>query len=190
MIPLIAYTFVYQLYYSNGKSISLKSIIAGDSIGHLWFVYNLIVLYILAPFLQKMLMNLSDIQLTGLLVTMFFFGRIKNIMETMGFSIGISTGVLGNCSLFFFLFGYWIYKMKIHINYKYAAVLWMINTVYCAYTFSNPILANGTANLSLSMVLGGIVYFVLFSECFANIKEGLITKIITYIYHPERMEFI
>ncbi len=181
IVPLVVYTFVYQLYYSGGKSISLKSIIAGDSIGHLWFVYNLIALYILASFLQKMLMNLSDIQLTGLLITMFFFGRVINIIAKIGVSIGIPTGILGSCSLFFFVLGYWIYRMNINIDYKCGIVLWIINTIYCVYAFSNPILADGVANLSLSMVIGVVVYYVLFSGIFSNIKESVITKMIIFI---------
>lgn len=180
LIPLVFYTFCYQIYYSGVKGILFKPIMAGDSIGHLWFVYSLIVLYILAPFLQKMLFNINNIQLTGLLIVIFFCGRIINIMTALGWGIGIPTNIIGDCSLFFFIFGYWIYRININISYKIYIPLGIINIIYCAYTFSNPVLADGGVALSLSMVVGVLFYYLLFREI--NITDdGILPHIITYI---------
>ncbi len=181
LIPLVVYVFVYQLYHSGGKRISLKEIINGDPIGHLWFVYTLIVLYLLAPFFQKMLENLTNRQLTGLLATMFFCGRGIKMLTALGFGIGIPTEVIGDCSTFFFLFGYWLFRVNRTVSYKILIPVGIINTLYSAYTFSNPILADGAATLALGMVVGVVVYYQLFSKLFEKIKDGIFAKAIVYI---------
>lgn len=179
IIPLVFYTFIYQLYYS--KSVSLFQIIAGDSIGHLWFVYSLIMLYIIAPFLQKLLINLNNIQLTGLLCLIFFFGRIINIMATFGFAIGIPTALIGDDKIFFFILGHWLSRIKIKANYKILIPLVIANILYCAYTFSNPILVNGAADLALGMVNGCILYYLLFTKAFRTQRYNDASKIIAFV---------
>lgn len=68
LILLFIYSFIYQIYYNRAvivdissffKCIDPKSILAGDIIGHFWFVYSLAGVYFIAPFLQKMLNSLS-----------------------------------------------------------------------------------------------------------------------------------
>lgn len=170
IVPLVLYVFVYQFYYS--RKVSLLAIIAGDPIGHLWFVYSLIVLYIMTPFLQKMLMNLSNAQLTGLLILMFFFGRVIRIIPALGLSIGLPVTILGDCALFFFIMGYWLSRVKLSLSYKFLIPIGIVNILYTAYTLSNPILVNGAAELALGMIGGCIIYYLLFVKIFAGGYNG------------------
>lgn len=179
IVPLVLYVFIYQIYYS--RTVSLSAIIAGDPVGHLWFVYSLIVLYIMAPFLQKMLTNLSNIQLTSLLVLMFFFGRVINIIPSYGVAIGLPATILGDCTLFFFILGYWLSRVKLKLNYKFIIPIGIVNILYTAYTFSNPILVNGAANLALGMVVGCIIYYTLFVRTFAMEKDNILSKVTAFI---------
>lgn len=180
VIPLFFYVFVYQLYYSGGKRISILEIIAGDPYGHLWFVYSLIVLYLMAPFLQKMLNNISKKQLTGLLIGMFFCGRVITILAAFDFSIGIPVTIIGDCSLFFFLIGYWLWQNDKQVEYKILIPIGIINVIYTAYTFSDSILVDGAATLSLGMVCGVIVYFYFFSKVFQNAGGNVMVRKLIY----------
>lgn len=147
----------------------------------MWFVYTLISLYLLAPFLQKMLEKLNNNQITGMLLGMFFFGRIINVLKTLGFEIGIPISIIGDCSLFFFIFGYWIYHINIKVSFKLLIPIGIVNILYSAYTFSNQFLVNGASNLALGMVIGVVVYYTIFSKMFNHIKQGKATDIITFI---------
>lgn len=180
VIPLVIYTFIYQLYNSHGQSISILEIISGDSIGHLWFIYTLLSLYILAPFLQTMLQNLDNHKFSFLLFTMFILGRASNLLSSFNATIGIPTTILGNCSLFFFLFGYWLWKNSYKLHHKIVISIGTINIFYSAYTFTNSILSKGAATLSLGMIIGVIFYFVLFNNCFGNIKSYHLQRIIVF----------
>ena len=180
VVPLIFYVFVYQLYYSGGKRISLLEIIAGDPFGHLWFVYSLFVLYLMAPFLQKMMYHLSEKQLTGMLAGMFFCGRVIKILAAFGFPIGIPVTVIGDCTLFFFLLGYLLWQKNKRVEFKFVIPIGILNIIYTAYTFADPILADGAATLSLGMVCGVIVYFCLFSNFFQNAGKRESTRKIIY----------
>lgn len=180
LVPLILYTFIYQLYYSGSWNISLLPVLAGDSVGHLWFVYSLFALYALAPFLQKMLVNLNNVQFIGLLAIMFFCGRVINIMAAMGFILGIPVSILGDCSLFFFLYGYGLSRINGNISYKILLPIGIVNVTYCAYTFSNPVLVNSAANLSAGMATGVFVYYMFFNKFFAHVKKKW-EKAITFV---------
>lgn len=180
IIPLMIYVFVYQLYYSQGKSISFLSVIAGDSIGHLWFVYSLIVLYLIAPFLQKLLMNLNNIQLNGLLILMFFCGRIIKILAALGIPIGIPVTVIGDCTIFFFILGYRLSRIEINISCNIIVLMIVVNILYSAYTFSNPILVNGAAELALSMIIGSVLYYLLFLKIYKG-RYPIFSKIIAFV---------
>ena len=178
IVPLIIYTFIYQYYYD--KSLSLIKVIAGNSIGHLWFVYTLIMLYIIAPYLQILLIHLTNKQLTNLLILMFFFGRITNVMVGLGLSIGIPTEIVGSYALFYFILGYRLSRVKIYISTKILILCGIINILYSSFTFSNPILVNGAADLALSMVCGCIIYYFLFTNIFTN-RIDKFSKITTFI---------
>lgn len=180
IVPLFFYVFAYQLYYSGGKHISILEIIAGDPYGHLWFVYSLIVLYLMAPFLQKMLNHLNKKQIIGMLAGMFFCGRVINILAAFGFPIGIPATVIGDCTLFFFILGYFLWQKNNEVEYKFVISIGIMNIIYTAYTFSDPILVNGAATLSLGMVCGVIVYYCFCSKFFRNAGKGGISRKIIY----------
>lgn len=184
VIPLIAYVIVYQLCYSRGTVISIKAIVAGEAPTHTWYVYTMIAMYLLAPFLNVMVKNLSKTRLTVFLCIIFFCGRVVNILALCGITINIPKEILGDCAFFYFLFGYWLYLMRGELlkHFKIIFVIGFGNMFYGAYSFVNPYLVDGAATLSLCMVIGVIFYFVLFQKIFdgARWKKEL-QKIVSFV---------
>jgi len=176
LIPLFLYTFLYQCYYAGRFQISFKSVLGGDTIGHLWFVYELLALYLLTPFLQKMLLALNNRGVFSFLALLFFFGRVVPILKNIGLPLGIPTELLGNCSLFFFVLGYALSVQKKTIRLSVLIPLGMVNILYIAYTLQNGILAPGAADLSAGMVIGTLFYFFLFQKCFAWLERTCFIK--------------
>lgn len=72
IIPLVVYVIGYQLYYSGGTSISMRAILSGDGPTHTWYVYTMLAMYLLAPFLSGRVRALSKMRLTALLGIIFF----------------------------------------------------------------------------------------------------------------------
>lgn len=167
-VPLIIYTSVYVWYYTKKIVIPIKTVLAGDTIGHLWFVYALVALYFLAPFLQNMLIGLTNGKVFLLLIIMFFWGRVVNLLSFLGIEIGIPTEILGDCSLFFFVLGYWLSRNDLVSYSRYIIPVGIINIFYIAFSMMNCYLIDGATTLSLGMVVGTVWYFVLFKRIFNN----------------------
>lgn len=185
-IPLFVYSIVYQLVYSNYdvKALSLKAIISGDSYGHMWYVYTLLTLYLLIPFIQTMLSHINNQQFIFLLMLSFFFGRVIPVISALGFPIAL-TSEIGNTPLFYLLLGAFIRRIKITKYFKFIITLGLINILYGIISYSNNILANGAANLSATTLIGVITYFCMFLKLqevvFENKNHHLIEKVASFI---------
>lgn len=172
LIGLIIYSFIYQIYFAKGLKLSIKSILAGDNYGHMWYVYSLFIIYMIAPLLHIIVNNISQKQLTILLVVMYIWGRIIPLLSLYGFEFGFTDPLLKNSSIFYFLLGYWIKQTIKKITKKkmflLLFVIEILNILITEKLYTHPILSQGIDIMSLSMILSVIIYFLFFNNIAVN----------------------
>lgn len=181
VIPFIIYVYLYHVYYDKTfLHYDIIGLLKGDPIGHLWYVYTLIVLYIISPFLQKMLNALNQKQIVCLLFIMLFTSRSIDIYTALGKEFGFPVALITDCSLFFLILGYYLHEYPIK-NKKIIFILGILNIFLCIYALSNSILVNHICELSVVMTIGVIFYFTVF-KCINgwNISSKL-KKVIGFI---------
>ena len=183
LVPLICYLALYHLYYNRTiLGYNIFSFLKGDTIGHLWYVYALIPLYITIPFLQKMLFSLSKRMLETLLIIVFLFVWGGGLLKANGYVIGFNIELIGNCFLFFLFLGYYLNRHIINVVKPHIIVLVVIGVIdvlVTAYEFSSPVFYSQCCELSLCMVVGVVVLFVLFDSI--KIKQEKINKVIAFL---------
>ena len=194
LFPLVIYSIIYQIYppISNGESfakiisaISIKNILAGDIVGHLWFVYGLFALYIIAPFLQILLRNLKNWQIALLLFIIFYYYRISPILSAVGIKINLGSFAFSDCMLFYFIFGYFLKHFKFNKYRIFVYIIGLLNIYFTATNFTNSILVTDLATLSLNMVIGVIFYFYVFK----NLRFSFLNKIAPFIGYVSKRTF-
>lgn len=120
--PFLFYSYAYYCAYNINeykgilefiliaiKSIpnGLLAIIQGEQAYHLWFVYSIIGIYIILPFIKAMLNN-SDIKYQKLLfILLIGYIILKTIPGLLGISIKIDEFIFGS-NIKYVLFGYFI----------------------------------------------------------------------------------
>jgi surface polysaccharide O-acyltransferase-like enzyme len=133
LITLIAWSFIYFIWnkYVMGNDIylfkTIFSAIFTPVKAHLWFLYALIGIYLVLPFIRKMFINLDfKEELWFVKLWVFFVGglyiirlilQLFSINTTIIYPIPI---IQGTYYLGYFILGYIIYRYinKIHINNK------------------------------------------------------------------------
>lgn len=122
---------IYLVFCAIGfERFSIKSLITGYMFpvihGEYWFVTVYIVLYLLAPFLNKMIRNLDQKDHRNLLLIMIgAFSMIPSIVFFSGESLGINSGY----SLIWFLLLYflaaYIRKYEVKVNKTWLILLFL-----------------------------------------------------------------
>lgn len=124
-VPFFFWSVIYILWQAhlshNYKGINvvyiLKSIIAKPAYFHLWFVYAIIPLYLVAPVLKRWVNNLKDNEFKYLFLlwgisTLYsyinYFFKIN-----IGFGISYISGYIG-----YFILGYYLYKTDISKRHR------------------------------------------------------------------------
>jgi surface polysaccharide O-acyltransferase-like enzyme len=198
IIPLFIYSAFYQVYMNREqihgigdvfRSIHFKSILAGDIFGHFWFVYTLVSIYFLAPFLQRLLQNLNGKQTAGLLLFLFICIGIKPILEQYGLKIGIDVPFNNATMTFYFILGYALRLVDLH---KYRVPIFVLGVVNIpALFFANrvPQLVGNLYTGSLQMVVGAVFYFALFQELFAPLNTRAPKWLSTAIYFVSKRTY-
>lgn len=112
LLPFITWDVVYFLYYriAGGKTIDLRDffteLFSNGSAYHLWFVYTLGAMYLIAPFLRMLVERCTPRQMSWLWLLVIFTGTIRPFINTV-FNVHIflfdplMEGYLG-----YFLLGY------------------------------------------------------------------------------------
>ena len=117
---LIFWSTIYLLFlkfYMNldiDLGYSLKAQFFSSQVTHMWFMYPLLALYLLTPFVSKLYYSLSNKQLNYLLIITFLipliiktFLQYFNFMQIPQFAVGFSE------------FGYFILGKYIYDNYEF-----------------------------------------------------------------------
>ncbi len=124
ILPFLFWSFLYAFFSSwqNNQAVHIgkliNSILWGPSYYHLWYLYMLMGIYLIAPFIQVLVKNLSKRHLEILLVLWFIFklmlpqlsGQIKIWLNT-DFGIGIHSH-FPDLYLGYFLLGYYLFTYR------------------------------------------------------------------------------
>jgi surface polysaccharide O-acyltransferase-like enzyme len=190
-IGLVVYSIVYQTLWniktvkSLGqliKLISVRQILTGTVpwADHFWFVYAIIPMYILTPFIIEGFRNMSDKYFIYFLCVVFFFMTIPPyFLDFFKLNIDINILISGE-SFSYYILGYAILRLKL---YKYKKIIYTAGILNFIATYIFNFIAKLDLNLytsSINMVIASVFYFVLFyNMAFLN-KSGKISRIITY----------
>ena len=194
ILPLFIYIFLQTMYtnYLVGGTAAIFNginfrffydLLTGTNWNgtHLWFVYNLIGLYLITPFLKKMLDNLKNKDIIILLGISFFFGGINPILEYYGVGFMIEFLTQG-AMIFYFILGYLLSRFK--YNWKYGIIITLleiINILSILFFFRSYIpIQSVLYTFSLNMIIGILFYFYIFNLVFKNLPK-ILNKISKFI---------
>ena len=171
--------------------------IAGDSWYHLWFLYMIIGLYILTPFVKIFVANCKKKYLEYFLITVFLIGlgipfynfanTIKDI-PLLPRRIHISVPEL-SCYIGYYIAGYYFSKYKLPKKTEYTIyILGVISMVFAVIGTSFISMKRNTLNETLlgttapNMVFTTIAVFLFVKNKFENITVSKVGyKVITNI---------
>lgn len=171
-IPFVCYYFIYILlstrYFNSGLfsglMMALKDMAAGpiDWAPHLWVIYVILSLYLLAPFFSILLKNLPDGLLHGLAAIILLMGCVSLYLPVFGLPIDLSLMI--SPWLGVFLLGYYFAHPaslpKRHQFYVLGAVS-LAGTVLVTFIRSDYeaiLQADGAPMMTL---LGGSIFLLL-----------------------------
>lgn len=190
VIPLVAYSILIKLATNIQYSLPLLTgfdkglaiqIFTGKDSGHLWFVYSMIGIYLITPYLKILLNKLSNKQILSLLSVMFFFVSINPILDYYGLKLTIDI-IIGNYLLFYFILGYYI--SRINISYKnkiIVCILELVNILSVVFFFrSFPPVQSTLYTSSIHILIGVIFYFCVF-KMIGDLLKNRGGKIIAFI---------
>lgn len=120
LIPLLSWNIIYFLFYiklgNNELDLMsfIKQVLNNGTAYHLWYVYNLLSIYLLAPFLKKIADNSSVKQLIFLMVLMGFGTTIRPAVNKLISPVYIYLfEPIFNGYFLFFLAGYILDKIEL-----------------------------------------------------------------------------
>lgn len=175
IIPTLCYFGLYMLLgypkevFGNGIWEGLKScgkdLLSGRPayMPHVWLVYTILGLYILAPFLRIMLSHIKDSWLFGLLVAGFIINCLTMYLPLAGLTFGIETPIASWVGIF--LLGYYMTTDHAKKFYNVFIVLGIAGFIASfLMIYYNPNLLYYTCNWTPNMWLVGCGIFAFFSK--------------------------
>ncbi len=174
LIPFVIYSFFllfanniinHQPIFTNLNKSFLFNLYRGENSGHLWFIYSLLGIYLIIPFLKKMVEHLTNNQLLVLLFIMYFFIGINPEIESFGLSTKIVMP-LNSVMLFYFILGYYISKLKVNKKgFIILSVFEVINILSIVLFLRNANFIKATLyTSSFNMIFGVVYYFIFFDK--------------------------
>jgi|LakMenEpi03Aug12_release.lakeMendotaPanAssembly.Ray.scaffolds.fasta_scaffold00063_64 surface polysaccharide O-acyltransferase-like enzyme len=188
LIPLLAWSFVYMLfsYYLSPETFSLTAFspFKEQVFFHLWFVYLLAGLYLMTPFIRKLVETSS---LTKYFLILWVIWSV--ILPTLNIffdaipylNLDLYAGFIG-----WYVLGYYLHKhfnRNIHwfllfIGYLFASVAIFIGT----YILTVSTLQNNHdfySNLNLFVVIQAVCVFLFFKNQEESLKSSKIIQILS-----------
>lgn len=188
IIPLVVYKIILLVLYNVTVKQTLATglnkdfiieIWTGKQSGHLWFVYSLLGLYIITPYLRKMLIGLKTSQIVMLLSVIFFFTSVNPMLAYFGIDTTIEMP-LKSVMLFYYIMGYLLSKISLSTrSFCILTIMEIINILSMVIVFRNIIWMQSTLyEASISMIISVIFFF----EIFKRIRiHGCIKKCILFL---------
>jgi len=204
IIPLVVWSIIYLIYRQvmwfedfTWKQM-LKMMLTDNVFFHLWFLYAIIGLYLMTPFLQKIVQHSSKQLLQYFLVSWFFLSSLAPfVYKFEGFSIELKAGLFGTYIGYFILGAYLLKYPLPKKSLPYLGVLALIGygvTVYGTYllTLKNDGKLDGFfyQYVSPNVVVIGIFLFVLFQQYSHLFKSNKVIQLLSaasmgiYLIHP------
>ena len=154
VIPFLAWSFIYYLYFSvvlrqYNPSIDdfFEKFLGQDISGHFWYMYALILLYILLPFLKRLLKNMQREETENLILVLFIFGSMFPIlieMSNLFLGVKISLFLVSKIGVYlnYMIVGFYIHSLEIDVLKKkvgwfvLASMVMLIFMFFFTYIFS------------------------------------------------------
>lgn len=179
LIPTISYFLLYMIQgYSSevfkdgfwpGMAFIGKGLLTGrpDYMPHMWFIYAILGVYILAPFFRIMIKHITEGQLFGLILTGFILNIFSSYLPIFKIDFGIETPITGWIGVF--LLGYYMTTEHAKNKYWWFMILGVLATVgTCVMVYFLPQYLYYESNWTPLMWLEGAGIFSFFF-CFRSV---------------------
>ena len=149
-------------------------IVSGIYSGHLWFIYSMIGLYLITPYLKMLLDILDNKQIIKFLAFIFIFTGILPILKYYGYNVGVNI-IFNDCMLFYYILGYLLSKITFtKKNIKVISIIGIVNIlVIILFLYKKPFIQSTLWTTSIHMIIGIVFYFAL-----ASLIENKIPKVL------------
>lgn len=217
VIPLIIFSVIYYIYesYKSSQSLSILRFFQevttyGGVKYHFWFMYEMIRIYLLIPFISVLAKSLKRKELKNLIILIFIMGNLINMAQLFSWKYGLNLFYGVSLSSFaicinYLLLGYYLYKYNIKEKTRKKIYILGIISILLIPVFD--LLYNDSIRSDISYVitsifpiLPSIATFILFKNNYANLRvpdrlEKIITTTSTnslYIYmiHVIILEYV
>lgn len=197
LIPFFLISIFYYIYECNKANISLNIIdfimaFLNNGIKyHFWFMYAIISIYLIIPYLQILVQKLDRKKLFVLIVLIFILSNCFNTIYLLTNRYGY--GMLKAFtlpSIFAYInclfIGHYLHTYKITKNKKIILGILSIICI-CLIPVADHFFINGARNdemllvTSVFPIIPSIFTYLLFKDYFDNKKENIFTKIISKI---------
>lgn len=162
---------------------------------HTWYLYQLLSLYLLAPFIKKIVNNSNDKEIIQLLSIILIYNGIFPIVENFGgVKIEIDINTFSICSLYLIL-GYYIANTnKSKINNNIICLLGLLsililNMICLLDILPNYIINRITSKNSILIIIYSVSAYITISKIGKTIIGKRMSKLVTntfaiYLIHP------
>ena len=190
-IAFVVWDLIYQMYYiisGTYSDLNWKGIIMQALEGpyHFWYIYMMIGVYLLIPFLQKITENKTLMEIFIILFIVFeFLTNYGPVLSVIGTTI---SKVLGYTSFHFalgypgyFVAGYYLYKYPVSkhlelILYVFGIIFLFGMSVLCSFTSINDLIGfNITSYLMPNVAIESFAIYTFFVKRVSkwNFKSGV-----------------
>lgn len=135
IVPFLMWSFLYYVYFSfilNYYEFSLwdyaKRFLRQDISGHFWYMYALVTLYMLMPFLKKCIRNMEQMMIRTFIIILAIWGSIipmiAEILKQFA-DIKLSLFTIGKMGVYlnYTIIGYYIHTTKVFDKRKEKLLL-------------------------------------------------------------------
>jgi surface polysaccharide O-acyltransferase-like enzyme len=197
LIPFFLISIFYYIYECNkvGASLSIKDFILAFLNGsikyHLWYMYAIILIYLIIPFLQVLVQNLDRKKLLYLIIIIFILSNVFNTtyLLTNRYEYGMLKAftlpnIFSHINCLFI--GYYLHKYEISKNKR--RVLGILSIIcICMIPVADHFFVDGSRNdemlvvTSIFPIIPAVFSYLFAKEYFKFKKETIFTKIIPII---------
>lgn len=179
----------------------IKTMLTGTVFGRLWFLYTIIGLYLVTPFVSIFVKNASENMIKGYIVLWFISTTVIDFFQyfydiTIAFDLSLMYGYIG-----YFVLGYYCkekdFKINTSIIILFLSVLNLITIMgtYHLSSINNQNVLYFYNNLSPNTILITLLFFVLMKntvngESTNNLKEISMNSLGIYLLHSLIMNYL
>lgn len=174
IIPL--FIFSALIYFKDNLSISVSNILEffnqflkGSILIPYWYLYSLIGIYIMTPFISTLVNNLDDKKYKQLIILGFVFTILLNTLKNLNIVINSGINIALTAYFYYFILGHYIFH-KCKFDKKNIVVLNIISIIILIITTIT--IANGNIKELVNKIgdINLLIIFILSLSCFMSIK--------------------